>query len=298
MARKVYMVDTENVSSSWRMVLADMTRNDILYLFYTEHSPGIGYADFKEIMESEIQPEMISCYSGKNGLDFQLVSYLGYLLKSAGKTEYIIISNDMGYDSVIHFWTDQGYKVTRMTVYDLIQRKKERIIQKKELEAASEKAEKEAEESKNTAEEKSRSVSVDDIYVFGNSADISKETENIEEKPKKSSTSKTAKTLKKRDIKKKENKEAVEVEETIESLETITEEEDRTRQLLAELLSKHEEVDVDIVIEILRHGSIHQLQKIYTQMLKLFGHETGVELYHVLKPHFSVLFTYAKQCIQ
>ena len=132
MARKVYMVDTENVSSSWRMMLADMTRNDILYLFYTEHSPGIGYADFKEIIKSETKPELISCYPGKNGLDFQLVSYLGYLLKSAGKTEYIIISNDMGYDCVIHFWKEQGYKVSRMTVYDLIQRKKARITQQKQ----------------------------------------------------------------------------------------------------------------------------------------------------------------------
>ena len=75
---------------------------------------------------------MISCYPGKNGLDFQLVSYLGYLLKSAGKTEYIIISNDMGYDCVIHFWKEQGYKVSRMTVYDLIQRKKARITQQKQ----------------------------------------------------------------------------------------------------------------------------------------------------------------------
>ena len=62
--------------------------------------------------------------------------------------------------------------------------------------------------------------------------------------------------------------------------------------LLEDLLAEHEDIDVDTVMEILRHGSIRQLQKIYTQMLKLFGHQTGVELYHVLKPHFQVLFTY------
>lgn len=280
MARKVYMVDTENVSSSWRMMLDEMTKNDVLYLFYTEHSPGIGYADFREIMDSEIQPEMISCYPGKNGLDFQLVSYLGYLLKSAGKTEYFIISNDMGYDSVIHFWTEQGYKVSRMTVYDMIQRKKARLAEQKaaQIENNEKNAEQRTDEPENSID----------------AADMEDSTNAQEQNPQKP---------KKRGRKKKQPQtEAVfteiqpELPESMEeSTDTVEAGETDGRKLLERLLAEHGDIDVDTVLEILQHGSIRQLQKIYTQMLKLFGHQTGVELYHVLKPHFHVLFTYINE---
>lgn len=280
MARKVYMVDTENVSSSWRMMLDEMTKNDVLYLFYTEHSPGIGYADFREIMDSEIQPEMISCYPGKNGLDFQLVSYLGYLLKSAGKTEYFIISNDMGYDSVIHFWAEQGYKVSRMTVYDMIQRKKARLAEQKA--AQTENNEKNAEQ---------RTDEPENSIVAANMEDSTNAQEQNPQKPKKRGRKK-----------KQPQTEAVfteiqpELPESMEeSTDTVEADETDGRKLLEHLLAEHEDIDVDTVLEILQHGSIRQLQKIYTQMLKLFGHQTGVELYHVLKPHFHVLFTYINE---
>ncbi len=323
MARKVYMVDTENVSSSWRMMLADMTRNDILYLFYTEHSPGIGYADFKEIIKSETKPELISCYPGKNGLDFQLVSYLGYLLKSAGKTEYIIISNDMGYDCVIHFWKEQGYKVSRMTVYDLIQRKKARITQQKQ-----EKIEKIPQEKKETNLAMKESSSLEETIEKLEVKEIAATNIQIEEQKKEfqqegqetllylpqKTVSAEIVVSKETEITGKRGKRKKQIETEIidtsasihsgdaflmeaEKEDSNQDENENGRKLLAKLLSAHD-VDVDTVIEILRHGSPHQLQKVYTQMLKLFGHQTGVELYHVLKPHFSALFTYAKNGLE
>ena len=38
--------------------------------------------------------EFIKCAKGTNALDFQLVSYVGYLMKTGVKTRYIIVSND------------------------------------------------------------------------------------------------------------------------------------------------------------------------------------------------------------
>lgn len=341
MARRVYMVDTENVSSSWRMMLADMTRNDVLYLFYTEHSPGIGYADFREILESGIQPEMISCYPGKNGLDFQLVSYLGYLLKSAGKTEYFIISNDMGYDSVIRFWTEQGYKVSRITVYDLIQRKKARIAFKKEEEQKAEMEKKSAVEQetmedgieasaegylkKETKRKQKKKKDDSEQEVFHEesienpsgsepmNSSVCLENEQPEEEETTSGgqehSLEQAVPIQETEQRKKTGRKKKLPVNPVENIgmeiavfqntgtEYVREKEpmDETgRKLLAELLASYEDIDVDTVIEILQHGSIRQLQKIYTQMLKLFGHQAGVELYHVLKPHFPVLFTYMK----
>lgn len=117
--RKYYLVDTENVGSVWKLLLEDLTKRDTLMLFYTGNSPSVSYPDLNYILNYAGSFEMMECYTGKNGLDFQLVSYLGYLLKTAAKTDYIILSNDVGYDPVIKYWNDRGCSITRMTVSEL-----------------------------------------------------------------------------------------------------------------------------------------------------------------------------------
>lgn len=123
MGRTTYLVDTENVGTIWNLLLRPLSKQDNLILFYTENSPGISYFDLDIIMKENKTFELVSCNKGKNALDFQLISYLGYLLKSAAKTEYTIISNDTGYDPVIKFWKERGYIVTRMTVSQLKSKK-------------------------------------------------------------------------------------------------------------------------------------------------------------------------------
>lgn len=110
-----YLVDTENVGASWKHLLAGLGSKDKLYVFYTDNSPHVSYQDLLDIMQYPDRFEPIKCYAGKNGLDFQLVSYLGLLLKSAPKTDYVIVSKDAGYDPVCKFWGDQGYCVCRKT---------------------------------------------------------------------------------------------------------------------------------------------------------------------------------------
>ena len=109
-SRKVYLVDTENVGTAWKDILPQKSSKDVIILFYTEHSPGISYMDLNVIREYPMSFDMILCYPGKNGLDFQMVSYLGYLIKTAPKSEYIIVSNDTGFDSVVRFWSDRCRK--------------------------------------------------------------------------------------------------------------------------------------------------------------------------------------------
>jgi hypothetical protein len=123
MTKKVYLVDTENVNSTWKELLPELTKNDRLILFYTANSPHISYADMGFIIQYPDSFEMMECYTGNNGLDFQLVSYLGFLLKTAAKTEYVIVSNDTGYDSVIRFWNDRERSVSRLTSAQLMKKK-------------------------------------------------------------------------------------------------------------------------------------------------------------------------------
>ena len=132
MTKKVYLVDTENVNSTWKELLPEITKTDRMILFYTANSPHISYGDLGFILQYPDTFEMMECYTANTGLDFQLVSYLGYLLKTAAKTEYIIVSNDTGYDAVIHFWTDRERKVCRLTSAELIRRKQAAHAQKEE----------------------------------------------------------------------------------------------------------------------------------------------------------------------
>ena len=118
-SRKVYLVDTENVGTAWKEILPQKSQKDVIILFYTEHSPGISYMDLNVIREYPLSFDMILCYAGKNGLDFQMVSYLGYLIKTAPKSEYIIVSNDTGFDSVVRFWSDREIEVCRKSKSEL-----------------------------------------------------------------------------------------------------------------------------------------------------------------------------------
>lgn len=119
MARKVYLVDTENVGTAWKELLPQRNAKDMIILFYTENSPGISYVDLNVIRQYPSSFDMILCYPGKNGLDFQMVSYLGYLIKTAPKTEYVIVSNDTGYDAAVKFWRDREIEVCRRSKSEL-----------------------------------------------------------------------------------------------------------------------------------------------------------------------------------
>lgn len=119
-SKKVYLIDTENVGTAWKDILPIKNSIDQILLFYTENSPYISYADLGVILQYPNAFEMIKCNTGKNGLDFQLVSYLGYLLKTASKSNYIIVSNDTGFDSVVKFWQERGMSILRKNVAALL----------------------------------------------------------------------------------------------------------------------------------------------------------------------------------
>ena len=110
---KVYLVDTENVASTWLSILPEMTKEDSLLVFYTRNSPGVAYTDLMQIIQYVGKFDCIECFPGANGLDFQLVSYLGYLMNQSPDSSYIIVSRDTGYDAVCKFWSGRGRSVIR-----------------------------------------------------------------------------------------------------------------------------------------------------------------------------------------
>ena len=117
---KVYLVDTENVASSWMSLLDIVEPHDKLYLFYTDHSTILTYSNLELILPRAKQIIPIHCERvGKNSLDFELVSYLGYLINENNDAEYIIYSNDKGFQAVSLFWEKRNVLVRCMSVEKL-----------------------------------------------------------------------------------------------------------------------------------------------------------------------------------
>lgn len=127
-----FLVDSENVNDNWLMLFDMADEDDEIVVFYTKKSPHMSYMSVIRLIENnKINIRFEECYEGTNALDFQLVSYMGYLMgcggacsenecdaasAETGADEYIIMSNDTGYDPAVRSWKDKGYAVRRFNV--------------------------------------------------------------------------------------------------------------------------------------------------------------------------------------
>ena len=112
--KRVYLVDSENVGDVWVPLLAASLPEEEVMVFYTQQSPHMGYENVRLLKETEKTPVFIKCFEGRNALDFQLVTELGYRLRANEECEYIIISTDAGFDAAVRYWSSQKKKVRRL----------------------------------------------------------------------------------------------------------------------------------------------------------------------------------------
>lgn len=111
----VFLIDTENTNSLWSTCSHLMEPGDKIILFYSEMSGKMSFSLFDAITLLDIQVQFVKCVNGTNSaLDFQLVSYLGYLISHDSNQTYYIISNDNGYDAVIDFWQSRQVSILRI----------------------------------------------------------------------------------------------------------------------------------------------------------------------------------------
>ncbi len=121
---KIYLVDTENVYSKSIVTLLEyMDASAKVLLFYTAKSTYIPYEFLKSYIDKRDQLFFISCGTGTHdALDFQLVSALGNIISvcnqdSRYKTkgmEFLIVSDDQGFDAVSEFWQGRNINVGRI----------------------------------------------------------------------------------------------------------------------------------------------------------------------------------------
>ncbi|SCX02308.1 hypothetical protein SAMN02910339_00378 [Lachnospiraceae bacterium YSD2013] len=111
---KTYFIDSENVGDNWIALLGKASADDTILVYYTMKSPHMNYRNLILLKQSDKEVTFIECNYGNNALDFQLCTDLGYRVHDIGDGEFIIVSNDTGYDAVVRFWRKRGVSVKRI----------------------------------------------------------------------------------------------------------------------------------------------------------------------------------------
>ena len=108
----IYLIDFENVHSDGLKGIERLAENDVCYVFYSEHAGVLTFNIHKKIIESRAKIYYVEAQVGmKNALDFQLVSYLGYMIRENQEASYCVISNDRAFALVADFWKKKGVDV-------------------------------------------------------------------------------------------------------------------------------------------------------------------------------------------
>ena len=127
---KIYLVDSENVGDIWVPLLVSSQEDDEVLVFYTTKSPHMNYENVRMLKETEKEADFIKCFEGSNALDFQLVSELGYRLSQNAAREYVIVSNDTGFDAAVRYWSTRKMPVSRLNgkeCHRMLTEKKQRV---------------------------------------------------------------------------------------------------------------------------------------------------------------------------
>lgn len=105
----VYLIDFENVTSAGISGIQRLSKEDKVYIFYTVNASNMSFAAHMNLLSSPAEVIYYNVTSGgKNALDFQLASFLGFLISKGEDKDFYIISNDKGYDHVKSFWERSG----------------------------------------------------------------------------------------------------------------------------------------------------------------------------------------------
>lgn len=119
----IYLIDTENVQTRFTQLIPELNQNDsiILFMIKDRHCISLHIDDIVKINKKNVDISIVDCFNGKakkNALDFQLVSYIGYLVcnNRDNHQSLKIVSNDCGFDPVVEFWQDRDIDICRVSL--------------------------------------------------------------------------------------------------------------------------------------------------------------------------------------
>lgn len=104
----IYLIDYENVSSFAIDALETVNKNDRIVIFYSKKCDKISFQMLHKIIHAKASLEIYEVQDQrKNSLDFQLVTYMGYLVAVFPQANFVILSNDEDFQSSIRFWKEK-----------------------------------------------------------------------------------------------------------------------------------------------------------------------------------------------
>ncbi len=112
-----YFIDYENVHADGFAGAENLGENDVICVMYTEQSKAFSLELVEKIARQHAKLESYKAGTGaKNSLDFQLASYLGYIIaKCEGRDDcFYIVSKDTGFNHLVDFWAERNVTVKRI----------------------------------------------------------------------------------------------------------------------------------------------------------------------------------------
>ena len=111
-----YLIDFENVKSRGMEGVEFLTEEDIVCIFYSDNADSMTFDLHRKLNETKAQIIYHKVAVGtKNALDFQLATYLGYLIceqqREGIHPDYFIVTKDNGFTSLMVYWKAQGVPV-------------------------------------------------------------------------------------------------------------------------------------------------------------------------------------------
>lgn len=293
----VYLIDFENVTSAGISGVQKLTKDDKVYIFYTANAANMSFAAHLNLLSS---PAEIIYYNvssgGKNALDFQLSSFLGYLISQGREKQFFIISGDRGYEHVKTFWELSGLadgvtingspSVNRTLALEkpfaarIVQEAKQEITSSEtETEATAEIAAEETpqEQPESAAQQQEQEITV----KIGDEESCGEEIAEEKAAEKKAAPKKAAKKPAQKPAKNTGGKKSPKASKDIvpEAMNTL-----RAALEKAEVSDSGE---IGKIYELLKKSS--GKQQFYREILKIFGMERGVEVYKTVRPEYTNL---------
>ena len=92
---RYYLIDYENVNAAGLEGIDEVTTGSRVVIFYTKNSSKIDLGLFNMLRSIDAELAVIEVHHGKQALDIQLASYVGFLIGTEpSDTEYFIVSKD------------------------------------------------------------------------------------------------------------------------------------------------------------------------------------------------------------
>ena len=130
-----FLVDYENVNISGLNGISKLTADDVVIIFYSENAETLTFGMHRKLNESkaEIKFQKVTVKE-KNALDFQLCTYLGFLIRDTMSEEnnYFIVSNDKSF-SVLPNYCNQ-FKIDLQIVSDLVRNEIKNLVSEDKIE--------------------------------------------------------------------------------------------------------------------------------------------------------------------